>query len=108
MPPCELRLAPSRHLLVVFGGPQVRSCCVFVFAVGIVVAVFGREQVPASCITDWYMGNGRQQCALPVLLVSTLISIRCSTLDAPQGLEHALQQDGVAAQHSSPAELFDR
>ena len=27
---------------------------------------------------------------------------------ALQGLEHALQQDGVAGQHSSPAELFDR
>lgn len=26
-PPCELRLAPARHMLVVFGGPQVRSCC---------------------------------------------------------------------------------
>lgn len=25
-PPCELRLAPFRHLLVVFGGPQVGTC----------------------------------------------------------------------------------
>ncbi|PRW60255.1 methyltransferase C9orf114 [Chlorella sorokiniana] len=33
---------------------------------------------------------------------------RLVVFGGPQGLEHALQQDGVAGQHSSPAELFDR
>lgn len=61
------------------------------------IAALQRPQPAGAVLQAWNM--------YAVLLAALTAAPRATLL---QGLEHALQQDGVAGQHDSPAELFDR